>query len=152
MSEKSQHMWWTYVKSQFSRREFHGAIYTTFVQEWRQNSQNTAYRGERSLPTLTQLVSRRRGCGGAWDRRARHSAQQQRATDPVAQSLLFKELRARWLAWVKPFFLNQRLLDWYLTSLSEKTRPSDVVLLATELEKYLVEGWDQQGSQNSRFL
>ena len=96
MSEKSQHMWWTYVKSQFSRREFHGAIYTTFVQEWRQNSQNTAYRGgERSLPTLTQLVSRRRGCGGAWDRRARHSAQQQRATDPAAQESAFQRAQSK---------------------------------------------------------
>ena len=96
MSEKSQHMWWTYVKSQFLRREFHGAVYTTFVQEWRQNSQNTAYRGgERSLPTLTQLVSRRRGCGGARDRRARHSAQQQRATDPAAQESAFQRAQSK---------------------------------------------------------
>lgn len=86
--------------------------------------------GERSLPTLTQLVvSRRRGCGGAWDRRKSSSlcaaAKGRSPGGPQTlwlRRLRFKELRARWLAWVKPFFLNQRLLDWYLTSLSGKTK------------------------------
>lgn len=58
--------------------------------------------GERSLPTLTQLVSRRRGCRGAWDRRkslslcmAAKGHGRGWATGPAAQEFGFQRAQSK---------------------------------------------------------
>ena len=119
MSGKSQHMWWMYVKSQFSRREFHSAVYTTFVQEWGQNSPNTAYGGgggERSPPMLTQLVSRRAAEEHGTEGWARHSV----AAETRGPGVWFSKSSGQ-AGWFKPFFLETSRLR-YLTSVSGKTK------------------------------